>query len=681
MMQIRPPLAHSLSVFLLGTAASVAAQDANTSATDPAFSARARIQHALPAGSDEDPTATATTITMADRSAAFEDVGNVLEEVPGARPYRTGTLGSFTSASLWGTEIDHTTVLLGDLPISSADAAAFDLSTIPASLLDRVVVYRGGAPVWLSQGAIGGVIQLVPRRAHTRELGATGTLGTYGLWGIEGTSALVPVRSHNGPSLFTAAGVTGSKGDFPYLSDGDGTRLDPTDDRVVRRRNADALEGHGLGYLRTPAFGGELDVVTLGFERVGGEPGSVAEPANLARRNLTRALGMASWQREAWAGAFRRYRVQLLGGASYQRARVTDLFGEIGTVGPGRTDDQTARGFGRFAWSLAATPWLEATALATAERARFAPDSAFALVPLPDSTRDTLATAAELNAHGSIAGHRFELRPSVRYEHTDARLHSEQYRHVVVTQAARGAPTYRTGGIFELVPGVALGASASTGQRVPSLLELFGDGALLVGNTGLGPEHAVTVDAGMNAAGQLDRTGGAVEFRAFRTWLEDTILWTRNSVRQTKPVNLGEGDILGVEAGLRGGIGRHFGLTAAGTLLDTEGKPGKELPHRARYTALVQPEVKFGPFGDLDVWRWFVEGRVVGPSFDDPGNNQPATPTLLFIDIGTTLAFLAGAAELRVTARDVFDRGGFDIRNFQLPGRVLMASLNYKEGV
>lgn len=680
MKQIRPPLAQSLSVLLLGTAASVAAQDAGASTTEPAFAAHARIPHALPAGNREDPTAASTTVTMADRPAAFESVGDVLAEVPGVRPYRTGTLGSFTSASLWGTEVDHTAIVLGDLPIRSADAAAFDLSTIPASLLDRVVVYRGGAPVWLSQGAIGGVIQLVPRRAHTRTLGATATLGTYGLWGLEATSSLVPSRPDDGPSLFTAAGVIGSEGDFPYLSD-NGTVLDADDDREVRRRNGDVLEGHGFGYLRTPALGGNIDVVALGFERVGGEPVSPADPAYRTRRNFTRALGMASWQREAWSGAYRRYRVQLLGGASYQRSRFTDLFGEIGTVGPGRTDDQAARGFGRLAWSLAATPWLEVTALATAERERFAPDSAFALVPVPDSRRDTLATAAELNAHGRIARHRFELRPSVRYEHSDALLHSELFRALVATDTARGAPAYRTGGVLELWPGVALSASASTGQRAPSLLELFGDGALLDGNPGLDPEHAGTLDAGMTASGRLESMGGAVEFRVFRTWLQDMIVWTRNGLRSSAPRNLGDGDILGVEAGLHGGIGRHLGLTAAGTLLDTEGKPGKELPQRARYTALVRPELNCGRLGELDAWRWFVEGRVVGPSYDDPGNVNPPSPTQLFIDVGTTLAFLSGAAELRVTARDLFDRGGYDVRGFQLPGRVLMASLNYKEGV
>lgn len=651
----------------------------STEADGEGFRARARVARPIPSASDEDAAAAATSVVVATRPAAGADVGEVLAEVPGARPYRSGTLGSFTSASLRGADIDHTAVLLGDLPLSSPDAAAFDLSTIPTALVERVVVYRGGAPVWLSQGAIGGVVQLVPRRARARELAATGTLGSFGLWGLDLSSAL-SAESRSGPSLYSAAGVTGSQGDFEFLTD-NRTVLDPSDDFVARRRNADALQGHGLLYLRQPAYGGNLDVVALGFERVAGEPVSPAEPAFRARRNLTRALGMAAWSIDVWSASHRSYRAQVLGGASYQRARFSDLYGEVGTARPDRSDDRSARGFGRIAAGAAVAPWLELTGVGSAERDGFESENAFALVPLPSSTRDRFAGAAELLAHGDLLGRHAELRPSLRVEHTGARLHTERFRELVTTDVDHTGATYRLAGAIEAIDDVGLSASAATGWRPPNTLELFGDGALLVGNTALQPEHATLLDAGLFAHSAGRTLECSAELRVFYNRIDDLVVWIPNSLREQTPRNLSDARIAGIEAGLHGRAGRHLRVTAAATLLDTEGRPGKEIPGRSRYSVLLRPEVEVGRAGPLDAWAWFVETRLIGPSHEDPDNVALPSPAQLFVDAGTLLYALSRASELRVTVRDIFDRGGFDVRGFQLPGRTLVASLSYKEDV
>src|SRR5262245_47248933 len=78
------------------------------------FGARAAVQQPLAADNPEDATAAATTVVMDERSAANESVADVLRDVPGSRPLRTGTLGSYTTASLRGADADHTAVLFGD---------------------------------------------------------------------------------------------------------------------------------------------------------------------------------------------------------------------------------------------------------------------------------------------------------------------------------------------------------------------------------------------------------------------------------------------------------------------------------------------------------------------------------------------------------------------------------------
>ena len=99
-------------------------------------------------------------------------------------------LGPSESAALRGAEAEHTAVLFGDVPLTSADAGAFDLSALPLALAERVVVYRGGAPLWLSQGSIGGIVQLIPRTAADAHASVTATAGSFGSYGLTTDSSV-----------------------------------------------------------------------------------------------------------------------------------------------------------------------------------------------------------------------------------------------------------------------------------------------------------------------------------------------------------------------------------------------------------------------------------------------------------------------------------------------------------
>src|SRR5690606_34895163 len=157
---------------------------------------------------------------------------------------------------------DQLEVLFGELPLTGADGSAFDLSTVPLWALERVEVYRSGAPTWLGAGAIGGVLRLVPRESGPAFAGTSGA----------GSSALMHGRlaAHTSSGNLTwtsAAGVTSSEGDFPYVDDGH-TTLDPSDDVVRRRQNGWLREGSGFGHLRLRLAGGTLSALFLGLERL-----------------------------------------------------------------------------------------------------------------------------------------------------------------------------------------------------------------------------------------------------------------------------------------------------------------------------------------------------------------------------------------------------------------------------
>ena len=641
------------------------------------YGATANVVRPMAATNREDATASGSEIDTRTRDAAHETVSDVLLEVPGARPFRTGWLSSFTSASLRGADIDHTVVLLGDIPISSADAAAFDLSTVPLSVLDRIVVYRGGAPAWLSQGAIGGVVQLVPRSAEGTSLSATGTAGSFGTYGVSAQSSVVP-SSQRTPSLLAAAGIIGSSGDFRYTDDNN-TSFDPSDDHVVRRRNADFLDGHGLVSVRQPLGEGAIQLVVLGYEHAAGEPGPPAYPAYQARRLFTRGvLGIDYTLDRLDARGERVLRLQALAAGSLTRTRFTDLSHEIGPAQPKLTDDVDGHALGKLAATAAVTNFLELTLIGTAQRDAHAPTNPFVRVPVPDSTRTTFAATGETRLHGRVARHSVELRPSLRVEQHVAELQSEHFKALVQTHVRDALPTYRVALGVGLLPDLTLTASSATGARAPSMLELFGDGALIVGETALRPEHSTTYEVGLVDVTCVGDFAGSFELRAFDLSIQDQITFVRNSFSQLIPLNLLDSHVQGIEAGARASLGPIW-LNGATTLLDTEGKPGKHLPNRPRATLFVQPGISSNPVGPFDAVRAFVEGSYTASSYDDPDNATQPKRAQFFFDVGTTLVCLHKHAELRLTMSDVFDRGGEDLRHFPLPGRTILASLTYKE--
>ncbi|MFK7992058.1 MAG: TonB-dependent receptor, partial [Sandaracinaceae bacterium] len=129
----------------------------------------------------DDPSASATEIDARDRPRAMDTLEDAVREAPGARTLSTGGYGSSTTLSLRGADASQTEVLFGDVPLTSADGAAFDLSTLPLWAIGSVEVYRGGAPTFLGVSPVGGVLRLRPREARRTEAEGTLGVGSFGL--------------------------------------------------------------------------------------------------------------------------------------------------------------------------------------------------------------------------------------------------------------------------------------------------------------------------------------------------------------------------------------------------------------------------------------------------------------------------------------------------------------------
>ena len=632
------------------------------------------VERPLASGSELDPTAAATVVETEDRARALETVDELLLEVPGAQARHFGGPGSFTAVSMRGAEPEHTAVLLGEVPIDPMQGGAFDLSTVPVTLLDGVEVYRGGAPLWLGSGAIGGVLRLVPlsapEGAEPRRARLTLGVGSFGLRSVD---AATSIRAEGrGPALATAVGVTHADGDFPFVHPG--TSLDPDDDRELRRTNNVLDEARGLIWLQVPAAGGTAEAVLLGYGRTGGEPGTGLRPAARAHRSLTHALGALSWEiadaPSPSLGDRPPLRLKVTGSVGHGRSRVSDLLRETGLT-QRATDDRTLRVAGRVAGEWEAARWLGVTALLSLGHERYTPQDALAAQPVSPSERLTAAAGAEVRLRPRVLGLRSELRGSARLEVTSARLVDTRAPTLgVADEVTRVAPTGRLAAVLEPAAGISLGVSAAAGSRAPTFGELFGDRAFLIGNPNLSRERSLSADASTVARGRIGKLGGAAELRLFSLFADRLIRYRANNQGQGLPENVRSARIVGVELGARGRWGRHLGLTTAATWMAPEdlSSDPRDLPLRPRLSAYARPELRLHAMGPLTEITFFGEVTHLSKSFTDP-TNLVAFDARTHLGAGFSFGLLRGRLLVALTARDLLDARGEDVLGFPLPGR------------
>jgi iron complex outermembrane receptor protein len=655
------------------------------------FGATARARAPEGEGRATDPSAAVSTVEVDERTAGSATVDALVLQVPGARARRTGAYGAPTALALRGTEPRHTQVLLGDVPLDGADEGGLDLSQVPATLLARVEVYRGGAPTWWSGGAIGGVLRLVPREGAGERAGLRAGVGSFGLATVQGEVTVAP-REGDGARSSGAVGVTASEGDYPYLDD-NGTRLDPSDDVERRRSNGAALDAFGLAHTSLPLAGGRLQAVALGLARQGGIPGPAARPTRFARRATARLFGAATWTRERRdADGARAARVQIALSAQHERAQITDVFRETGLV-PRATDDRGTRAAARLAAESRLTPALGVVGVASYRLERFEPDDALARTAEAGargpSTRHLVALAVEAPLR-LVSRLGLEVRPSARAELVDASLASIRPDDAdggrsAVTQLV---PTFRVGAHVAPVRALSVRAQVAYGARVPTTTELFGDRGWLVGRVDLRPERALSADLGARLAGRAGPVRGSLELQGFASRIADLVRWERTAQFQATPANVDRATILGVEAGGALRLGDVVAFTGTLTALrPRDDGRDRVLPLRPALQAharvdLVAPVIGTRGRGVRARLGGHAEVTHVGAVWADAAN-------LARIEARTVLGLGATASvdgawpgRLRVSARvdDLLDVRGADVLGFPLPGRAFWVEAAVEAG-
>lgn len=658
---------------LLTVLLSAAAADAQSAE----YGAQAVVQRQrLVATHGEDPTAAGTRLELEDRVSLPRSVGDVLREAPGVRVLNSGGIGASSTVSLRGSDEREVQVLLHEIPLVNADGSPFDLSAFAPELFARIDVFRGGSPVWLGSGAIGGVVRLVPlREAGTSRRVSLGA-GSFGQYQLAGRSAAGDERLNVRSSVV----LRGAHNDYPYTDD-KGTSFDQSDDTLLVRKNAQLTDAAGFTDLNLKLWGGTLHLLALAQSRTGGLAGPGSQPTPNVHDTFVNTISAAGYERTRGgkSGRAPRSRLQLLASSSYKLSRHSDYYGELGNSERAETNDKYYRGFVRAAGSLRVLRWLTATTVASYALDHIDRANRLAFPSPAPSTRHTTAAALELSARGQLGPVGFELNPSARVEWSRTELHAERgtfgdidsSRHLTLPTARLGA------GILPFAD-LALTLSVATGARTPAIVELFGDRGTLRPSPGLKPVTATSFDTGARWSTKRESWSGSSELHAFLVRRRDAIVASRNAQYLTAHENSSAVEQRGLELYLSGSLYDTFSLHSSLTYLDTETALHKRLPLRPSFVAFGRPQAVLRFPGPVSSVGAAAELYFRSYVFVDNANLATVSECQTSA-VSLSMGFLRDRLQLMGRMDDAANRRCTDLLGFPLPGRSVFFTLTYQE--
>lgn len=528
-----------------------------------------------------------------------------LGSVPSVLVQKSGVLGSFSTVRLRGAPASsQQQILIDDLPLQGVSNQFFDFSQIPAWDVERVEVVRGGGSALYGANAIGGVVNIVPKRY----MGDAPLTRLRALWGAFLTQVYeVDFNVRRGP---TDARVSGGR----YLTDGFQDNQDA--DTIHAQARLGVTAGSGarfsadLGVVGSEA-GNPRGTLLEVSEWDGKKERTALEPSARTKQRTIRAhaKGFLPTRNGGWHTTFfgsqQGYKLLPAAGASpdfHQNNRIagndTRWTGSWLTVGGAFERDEQ---------------WTAADAFA-AERSNHI-----------------------TNRAGYIQGDwktgPVRWIPALRHD-----------RH----SAFGGVWNPRFTGVWTAAPGWKVSVNAARSHRAPSFLELYYKDAFFSGNPALNPERAWSIDAGTEwRPGKTSR----LSVTGFFTRITDRV--TVNGTFSSYE-NAPRAELSGVEVENRHRIFPRWTGAAAYTHTRAVGNSlasSRYVPLRLtpRHVAYYQVAGQFG-----DAWEWANTLLYRSGQFERDDEKGLTLPP--FAVWNTRLSKRLLASELFVAVDNILDR-------------------------
>jgi len=585
-------------------------------------------------GSPRAPATAGTVIDLEQFGGEIRSVADVLLTSPGVSIHALGGPGQTATVSLRGATADESLVLLDGIPLQGPGGGAIDLATLPVTFLDRLVVNRGVLGAQFGAGALGGALELLPRRVRETATGgllvSTGSFGTFraaldGAAPLGSGSALVGIQVDRTAGDFDyARQVTPGLPDSPYFG--------------YTRQNADSTRGSVLARVaQSVSASTELDFLTQASIGDRGLPGPSSaitlhsrelDQSVLAGLRLRTASDASAWSVRAW-GRFDR--VELRGVQAFDDC-------VDGTSDCPRIDQRASavRAEAESKVAVGGAQWLSGTVSAGQERVHG--------TSIRPYHRNLLSLAARDD--WTLPGG-FALHPALRID----KAGSETGASPALTASWR---------IVELLE---VRAGWGLSFRPPTLNELHLESGGIVSNPDLRPERAWSLDAGATVRfGDAAISGGL-----FWSTYRDLIVYELFPPAKVKPFNVGSARIAGAELQALVKLPFDVFAQAAYSWLDAVNlRPGDQqnqrLPYRPPHRLFVRVARRDDRFD-----TWAESSFTSAMPRDSYGSAY----------IGAQLLFNAGAGIravgplwIQLEARNLLDDQTLeDLFHYPLPGR------------
>ena len=526
-----------------------------------------------------------TTVIHPDRyKDQLISLPELLSEQVGIFVKSAGGLGQLSTVSIRGSSAEQVSVFLDGIKLNTASGGAVDFSTIPLGGIDRIEVIRGGSSSRFGNDAIGGVINIVTKRAEAK--------ADYELK-FSGGSFLTLETREGLAKRFGNLGFTfnhthlSSLGNFPFLSTGvtlpDGTVLGGGDP-FIREHNSFFSEGiltrldHPLGENKQISFVNDF------FYTNRNEPGPEIETTQLAPANPLQAhnvlLRNASGIRFQWVDmGVPNLTFSFLPNYDVQQSHFTDptpaLGGPINVI----SLNQAVGAKTQLLYDLMRKNQEHLFTLNYEFRYnRFNDSSA-----LPGADLSGLHTRRTngifFQDEISLLNQALYFNPSVRWENASDFGPEVAWHFGIVGQPASW---------------VRLKTNVESSFRYPTFDELFfPDEGFIRGNPDLIPEQSLTFDVGA----RFQHQWFWIEAAYFHNNIDNSIVFVPISAFTVEPLNTGPATTQGLEVSMQMNPWDFLQLDGNYTFLSAHfNQTHKQLPNRPQSLANAGIQLKFQPF-------------------------------------------------------------------------------------
>ena len=618
-----------------------------------------------------------TIINPSEFKERLRDVGELLRESAGIQIRRSGSAGSPTTVSIRGSTSDQVAVFFDGVPLNRAQSGTVDLSNLPVGDVERIEVYRGTVPLQYGQGAIGGLINIVTKKAkHERTVSTEATYGSYDTF----DGRLFYSQKWDRFGLTAFGNYARSDGDFKFETD-NGTPSNPDDDEIVHRTNNDfESENFFTRFSYEAAEDLNLEFSNDFFHKYAGLPGTRRAQSRFARINTTRNISYLKLNKQRLGGT--ELGVDSKAYYIYQEERFKDRKGEVGT---GRQDNenttQTVGLNGMFTYPV--NEWNLGNLYTECRFEQFRTKNV-----LPGSTDEgnqpqrRYTAIAGLSDDLYLFDERLVIQPLVLLTYFKNEF-SGRLPFAVFTDLDDSTQDMlwdaKLGVRYKMTDYLTLKSNIGRFNRLPNFTELFGDRGGIVGNPELTPETGLNVDLGFiferKNMGFLNRA--YFEVAGFFSDVDDLIVFVQNSQLTFRAENVSSARIVGLEAEWAFTLFDRFIVSGNLTWQNPEDTSNAKLyndnrlPGRAELSIFNRSELSFKYF------RLFHELDLLSSNFIDRSNLREFDDRR--IQNAGIIIYPLGKKDLSLTfeVKNFTDEHVEDIAGFPLPGRNYLGKITY----